>query len=71
MARDSFEDRDEDVLAARAAAGDALGNALVYVTTLILLGAFLLMEKGLADKYNGGMFKDPARDSAPVTPPAS
>jgi hypothetical protein len=60
-ARDSFEDRDEDVLAARAAAGDAFGNALVYVTTVFLVGAFLVMQMALKDKYNGGMFKEPAR----------
>jgi hypothetical protein len=67
MAKDTFEDRDEDVLAERAAAGDALGNALVYVTTLILVVAFVVMQMALKDHYNGGMFKEQA---APAAPPA-
>lgn len=58
MARDTFEDRGEDALAARAAAGDALGSALVVVTTLVLALAFFLMEKALADHYNGGFLAD-------------
>ena len=58
MARDTFEDRGEDALAARAASGDAFGSALVIVTTLILALAFFLMEKALKDHYNGGMMAD-------------
>jgi hypothetical protein len=66
MARDTFEDQSEDALAARAASGDALGSALVIVTTIVLAIAFYLVEKGLKDHYNGGMFQD--KTAAP--PPA-
>ena len=55
MARDSFDNKDElDVPVQR----DNLGNALVIVTTVILLVAFFLMEKTLKEKYNGGMMSD-------------
>jgi hypothetical protein len=55
MARDTFESKDEVDIAARP---DGLANALVIVTFFALLLAFYLVEKGLKDKYNGGMFKD-------------
>jgi hypothetical protein len=58
MARDTFDDQSEDALAARAASGDALGSSLVIVTTIVLAAAFFLMEKALADHYNGGMLAD-------------
>jgi hypothetical protein len=56
MARDTFEDRGEEVLAERAAAGDALGSALVYVTTAILVLAFIVIQQALAQHYGAGMF---------------
>ena len=55
MAKDSFDNKDE---MDAPAASDGLGNALVIVTTVILLGALFVVEKAMADKYNGGMFKD-------------
>ncbi len=55
MARDTFETKDEMDVAVQT---DGLANALVIVTFLALLLAFYLVEKGLKDKYNGGMFKD-------------
>jgi hypothetical protein len=56
MARDTFEDRDEAALAERAAAGDALGSALVFVTTAILAIAFIVIQQALAQHYGAGMF---------------
>lgn len=39
-------------------AKDSLGNALIYVTTVVLLLAFFVMESALAKKFNAGMFRD-------------
>ena len=62
MARDTFESKDEIDVAAQP---EGLANAIVLATFLALLAAFLLAEKGLKDKFNGGMFKD----ATPVAPP--
>jgi hypothetical protein len=52
MAKDTYENKDElDAPTHR----DGLGNALIYVTTLILLIAFFVMEKAIAEKFNAGM----------------
>jgi hypothetical protein len=64
MAKDTYETNDE--LDARAKP-DGLGNALVIVTTVILLTAFIVVEKSIAKHYNGGMFSDPAQEKG--TPP--
>ena len=55
MARDSFESKDE---MDASVASDGLGNALVIVTTVILLGALFVMEKAMGEKYNAGMFRN-------------
>jgi hypothetical protein len=55
MAKDTYENKDElEVPTTR----DGLGNALIYVTTLILVIAFFVMEKAIADKFNAGMLGD-------------
>ena len=56
MARDTYETTDELETRVRP---DGLGNALVIVTTIILLAAFIVCEKSIAKHYNGGMFSDP------------
>ena len=56
MARDSFDNKDE--MDAPAGSRDGLGNALVIVTTLVLIAAFFFMEKNLKEKYNVGMLAD-------------
>jgi hypothetical protein len=55
MARDSFEDVDK----ADAESGpDHLANAVVILTTVVLLAACFVMQKGLAKHFNAGMFAD-------------
>lgn len=55
MARDTYETRDElDVPEAR----DGLGSALVILTTILLIAAFFLIQKGMGDRYNAGMLAD-------------
>jgi hypothetical protein len=34
----------------------------VIVTTVILLTAFIVVEKSIAKHYNGGMFSDPTQE---------
>ena len=64
MAKDSFDNKDE---MDAPAASDGLGNALVIVTTIILLGALLLIEKAMGEKYNAGMFRDDTK-AGPANP---
>jgi hypothetical protein len=64
MAKDTFENKDE--LDAPTAT-DGLGNALIYVTTLILLIAFFVMEKAIAEKYDAGMLGS-GQQTAPKAP---
>jgi hypothetical protein len=59
MARDTYETTDELEVRAKP---DGLGNALIIVTTVILLAAFIVVEKSIAKHYNGGMFSDPAQE---------
>lgn len=56
MARDTYETTDELEVRTNP---DALGNALIVVTSIILLTAFIVCEKSIAKHYNGGMFSDP------------
>ena len=54
MARDIVVDTDaQDAEAPR---GEGLGNALVFVTTLLLLGAFLVMQVALNEHFGTGLF---------------
>lgn len=64
MARDVYQDHDEDVEVRR----DGLGNGLVIVTTLLLIGAIFFMQKALGDHFGKGMFGD---GKAPVEQPDS
>lgn len=66
MAAQTYENHDElDQPVAR----DGLGVALIVVTTVCLLVAFILIERGMAERYNAGMFGDPAKNApAPVAP---
>lgn len=63
MARDNFETHDE---LDRPAAQDGLGNALIILTAVLLLGAFILIQKGMGERYNAGMFADKAATPAPA-----
>ena len=55
MARDTYETKDElDAPQTQ----DGLGNALVILTTLLLLVAFILIQKGMGDRYGAGMLAD-------------
>ena len=58
MARDIYEDQDEVE-----APKDGLGNSLIYLTFLLLLGACFLMQKALGEHWNSGLF---AKDTPPV-----
>jgi hypothetical protein len=49
MARDIVVEDAEEVRP------DSLANGVVIMTTIILLGAVFLMQKGLKDHFNGGM----------------
>ena len=46
----------EDAQDAEAPRSEGLGNALVFVTTLLLLGAFLVMHVALNDHFSVGLF---------------
>jgi hypothetical protein len=62
VAKDTIDNKDElDAPTAR----DGLGNALIFVTTLVLLVAFFVMEKAIADKFGAGMMGDRAPTRAP------
>ena len=63
MAKDTFESHDEyDVPAVHR---DGLGNALVICTTIVLLVAIYVIQKALGDKYQAGMFGEPAAVAKP------
>jgi hypothetical protein len=64
MAKDTFDNKDE--LDAPTAT-DGLSSALIYVTTLILLIAFFVMEKAIADKFDAGMLGE-GHKAAPAGP---
>ena len=66
MAKDTYETSDEIEVRAKP---DGLGNALVIVTSIILVTAFIVCEKSIAKHYNGGMFSDPTQEKGvPPTP---
>lgn len=61
MARETYETHDElDQPAAR----DGLGNALIILTTIVLIAAFVIVEKGMGERFNAGMFADKAAPAA-------
>ncbi|MGE0190805.1 MAG: hypothetical protein AB7T63_02080 [Planctomycetota bacterium] len=53
MARDIYEDHDETT-----APKEGLGNALVYITFVLLALSVFLAQKALKDHYGAGMFAD-------------
>ncbi|MCA9315637.1 MAG: hypothetical protein R3F05_11635 [Planctomycetota bacterium] len=53
MARDIYEDHDDTQ-----APKEGLGNALVYITFLMLALAVFMAQKALKDQYNAGMLAD-------------
>jgi hypothetical protein len=61
MARDTFDNKDELDVAVKP---DGLGNALVIVTTLVLLLAFVLAQQAARNQYNAGMFGGGAEKTA-------
>lgn len=56
MAAEKFESHDE---MDQPAAQDKLGVALIVLTTISLLVAFILIESGMSKHFNQGMFADP------------
>jgi hypothetical protein len=60
MAKDTFDNRDE---LDQPVATDTLGNALIYITAILLVVAFVVMEKALAEKFNAGMFADTSKST--------
>ncbi len=54
MARDVYEDHDETT----ATRPEGLGNALIYLTFLILATALFLSQNVLKKHFNVGMFAD-------------
>jgi len=61
MARDTFENKDEMDVAVKP---DGLGNALVIVTTIVLVIAFVMITQAAKNQYNAGMFGDAASNTA-------
>jgi hypothetical protein len=57
MARETFEDVDE-------VRTDSLANGVVIMTTILLLAAIFVMQKGLKEHFNAGMM---ASKDAPAT----
>ena len=53
MARDIYEDADAVDAEPK---GEGLSNALVIVTTILLLGACIVMQQALKKHFNAGMF---------------
>lgn len=58
MARDLYEDHDDT-----APKKDGLASGLVILTTLLLIGAWLVMEKARGEHFNQGVFKDSSASS--------
>ena len=54
MARDIYEDADAVDAEPQ---GEGLANGLVIVTTLLLLGAVIVMQQALKTHFNVGWFK--------------
>lgn len=61
-------DRDADIdihdPEADATPRDGLGNALIIVTTLLLLGAFITMQLAMKHHFGTGMFGDQSASSS-------
>jgi hypothetical protein len=62
MARDTFEDQDAVDAEPKK---EGLANGVVIVTTILLIGAFVVMQQGLKKHFNAGMFAD---KTAPAPP---
>lgn len=56
---------DEDSLDAEPQA-EGFSSALVIVTTLLLLGACIVMQQALKKHFNAGWFADKAQQTAPA-----
>ncbi len=61
MAAQTYESHDE---LDKPQASDNLGNALIVITAIVLLIAFILIQKGMGERFNAGMFGDPAKATA-------
>lgn len=55
MARDIYDDIDAVDAEPK---GEGLSNALVIVTSILLLGACIVMQLALKKHFNAGMFAD-------------
>ena len=53
MARDTYDNKDELDVAVKP---DGLGNALVILTTVVLVIAFVMIQQAAKNQYNAGMF---------------
>ena len=61
MARDIYQDHDAaDAEQPR----EGLASALVILTTLLMIGALVVMEMGRKKHFNEGLFKDKAAPTA-------
>jgi len=63
MGRETYETHDE---LDQPATQDGLGNALIVLTTVLLVFAFVLIQKGMSERFGAGMFADKAAAPAPA-----
>ncbi len=61
MANDKYETHDE---LDQPAINDGLGNSLIVLTTIVLVVAFVLIQKGMGERFGAGMFADKAGPAA-------
>ena len=55
MARDIYEDVDSELAEKKV---EGLSNGLVILTTVLLLGACIVMQQALKKHFSAGMFAD-------------
>ena len=61
MAAQTYESHDE---LDQPQASDGLGNWLIIITSIVLIIAFVMVQKGMGERFNAGMFADPAKPVA-------
>ena len=62
MAAQTYESHDE---LDKPQATDNLGNALIVITAIVLLIAFILIQKGMGERYGAGMLADKTAAAPP------
>ena len=65
MAKDTYETHDEFEKPK-----DGLGNGLIVLTTIILIVAFVVIQKAMAHKFDAGMFGTGKTAGTPGPAPA-